>query len=174
MILQIKDGQGNWVSVPAIKGEPGEASPDFIAKYTEAMQAMTDLLAMMGEDIATLTDGKLTPSQIPDISINDVFEVADTDEMLTLTAQRGDCALIIPDDVVTDSYILSADDASVLANWKKLGVSYVANAGHAVTSDNAENANKINNKRLVAMTESQYEVAVKDESTFYAVVPDEE
>ena len=70
MILRIKDGQGNWVSVPAIKGEPGEASPDFIAKYTEAMQAMTDLLAMMGEDIATLTDGKLTPSQIPDISIN--------------------------------------------------------------------------------------------------------
>ena len=145
-----------------------------------AVQAMTDLLAMMGEDIATLTDGKLTPSQIPDISINDVFEVDEgTEEMLTLTAQKGDCALIMGVDeednpIVTDSYILAADDPTVLANWKKLGVSYVANAGHALTADNAGNANKINNKRLVAMTESQYEVAVKDESTFYAVVPDEE
>lgn len=155
-------------------GNAKESETSALGAMGVAVQAMTDLLAMMGEDIATLTDGKLTPSQIPDLSINDVFEVADTDEMLTLTAQRGDCALIIPDDVVTDSYILSADDASVLANWKKLGVSYVANAGHAVTSDNAENASKINNKRLVAMTESQYEVAVKDESTFYAVVPDEE
>ena len=151
----------------------GSETSAFEAMQT-AVQAMQDLLRMMGEDIATLTDGKLTPSQIPDLSINDVFEVADTDEMLTLTAQRGDCALIIPDDVVIDSYILAADDPTVLANWKKLGVSYVANAGHALTADNAENANKINNKRLVSMTENQYEVAVKDESTFYAVVPDEE
>jgi hypothetical protein len=175
MILRIKDGQGNWVSVPAIKGEPGEASPDFIAKYTEAMQAMTDLLAMMGEDIATLTDGKLTPSQIPDLSINDVFEVADTDEMLTLTAQRGDCALIIPDDVVTDSYILAADDPTVLANWKKLGVSYVANAGHALTADNATNATKINGHGLVRFdTLAELEAAVKIEGTLYYAPYDEE
>lgn len=137
-----------------------------------AVQAMTDLLNMMGEDIATLTDGKLTPSQIPPLSINDVFEVDSINEILTLVAQRGDVALVMLDDNIHDSYMLAVDDPTQLENWKKLGVSYVANAGHAVTADTAENANKINNKRLVAMTESQYDVAVKDENTFYAVTPD--
>lgn len=139
------------------------------ASKTEAAQALSDLLAMMGVDIATLTNGKLTPSQIPDLSINDVFLVSNTDEMLALNAQRGDCALIMADDeVVSDSYILSADDPTVLANWKKLGVSYVSNAGHAETADYAENANKINNHRLVVF-ESVEEMnsAVKVDGTIY-------
>ena len=277
-----------------------------------ASQSLSDLLAMLGSDIATLTDGKLTPSQIPDLSINDVFPVANTDEMLTLDAQRGDCALVVytntaydianqlpfeheipnvtempngdpidhyvnacsyitvGDDlllhgrsvvdtmtvyrmpyackidvipntvykitgetvgdnysiriydsegvirgffslegdfdinvnigdsdcayfyvysntfggentgiknlkiravtsIVTDSYILAADDPTILGNWKKLGVSYVANAGHASTAETAENANKINNHRLVTMTQAQYDVAAKDPGTVYLV-----
>ena len=172
-ILKIKNALNQWEGIPMLKGDPGEASPDFIAKYNEAMQAMVDLLAMMGSDIATLTDGKLTPSQIPALSINDVFEAVDTDAMLLLTAQRGDVALIIPVDVVTDSYILADDDATVLANWKKLGVSYVANAGHATTADSATDSTKINGHRLVTMTESQYAVAVLEDNTLYAVYPDE-
>ena len=174
-ILKIKDNNGNWIGIPAIKGEPGDVTPEYRQMYEAVTQAMTDFLNMLGTDVATLTNGKLTPSQIPDISINDVFEVADTDEMLTLTAQRGDCALIIPDDVVTDSYILSADDASVLANWKKLGVSYVANAGHALTADNATNATKINGHGLVRFdTLAELEAAVKIEGTLYYAPYDEE
>ncbi|OQB14339.1 MAG: hypothetical protein BWY15_01196 [Firmicutes bacterium ADurb.Bin193] len=134
-----------------------------------ASSSLSDLLNMLGTDVATLTGGKLTPSQIPALSINDVFEVGDTDEMLTLTAQRGDVALIIPDDTVTDSYILAADDACVLANWKKLGVSYVANAGHAVTADNATDSTMINGHRVVYMTQEQYDIAVKDPDTVYMV-----
>lgn len=137
-----------------------------------SLQAMTDFLAMLGKDIATLTDGKLTPSQIPALSINDVFDVASEVELLTLTAERGDCALVVADDVVTDSYILAADDPTEMSNWKKLGISYVANAGHAVTADNATNADKINNKRIVSMTQAQYDIAALDDDTYYYVDPE--
>jgi len=133
-----------------------------------AAQALADLLAMLGTDIATLTDGKLTPSQIPPISINDVFEVADTTAMLSLTAQRGDVALIVPDNTVEDSYILAADNPAVLSNWKKLGVSFVANAGHSLTADEAVNATKINGHGLVRFdTIEELENAVKVEGTLY-------
>lgn len=148
-------------------------------QYMEtALQAMQDLLNMLGTDVATLTNGKLTPSQIPALSINDVFKVADTDEMLELTAERGDVALIMGLDeeenpIATDAYILSADDPTIFDNWAKLGISYVANAGHAQTAGNAENADKINNHRLVTMTESQYASAVLENDTLYAVYPDE-
>ena len=71
---------------------------------------------------------------------------------------------------------MQGTDPSKLSDWQQLKTptNYADEAGHAVTADNAENANKINNKRLVAMTETQYENAVKDPDTLYAVVPDEE
>lgn len=145
------------------------------AKLSEIIssQAMADLLAMLGTDIATLTDGKLTPSQIPDLSINDVFTISEESELVTLDAQRGDCAIVVADNIVTDSYILATDNPAELSNWKKLGVSYVANAGHATTSDTADNATKINNKRIIGMTQTQYESAVLADDTFYFVTPDE-
>lgn len=137
---------------------------------TTASQALADLLAALGVRVATLgEDGRLTPSQIPAISINDVFEVGGAEEMLALAAQRGDCALVMSDGVVADSYILAADDPAQGYNWKKLGVSYVANAGHAGTADTAADASRINGKRIVAMTAEQYEAAVKDPDTLYLV-----
>ena len=140
-----------------------------------AQQALSNLISMLGADIATLTDGKLTPAQIPPISINDVFEVANTAAILELDAQRGDCALIIADDVVADSYILAADDPSVLANWKKLGASYVANSGHAVTADSAANADMINGHRLVRFNSiAELEAAAKVSGTLYYAPYDEE
>lgn len=141
---------------------------------TISTQALSDLLAMLGADVATLTDGKLTPSQIPPLSINDVFEVDSVEEMLQLTAERGDVALVLLDDNIHDSYMLSTDDPTLQDNWKKLGVSYVANSGHALTADNAVNADKINNKRIVGMTQSQYDSAVLNDDTYYFIVPDDE
>ena len=136
----------------------------------QAAQALSDLIAMLGSQIATLgTDGKLTPSQIPPLSINDVFPVSTASEMLTLTAERGDVALVMDSGVVTDSYMLAADDPAQAANWKKLGVSYVANAGHAATSDSATDAERINGKRIISMTQEQYDNAVTDPDTLYAV-----
>jgi len=155
------------------------------AAAAQAAQALADTLALTGSPggLATLgMDGKLTPGQINDLSINDVTEVASTDAMLLLTAQRGDVALVMGVDgegnpIVTDSYILSADDPTVLSNWKRMGVSYVANAGHAVNADTATNATMINNKRVIGMTQTQYDTAYAsgtlDADTYYIVVPDE-
>lgn len=137
---------------------------------TTASQALADLLAALGARVATLgEDGRLTPSQIPAISINDVFEVGSAEAMLALAAQRGDCALVVADGVVADSYLLAADDPAQAANWKKLGVSYVANAGHAVSADTAADASRISGRRIVAMTAEQYEAAVRDPDTLYLV-----
>ena len=141
-------------------------------KATAATQALSDLIAMLGSQVATLdANGHLTAAQIPPVSINDTFPVANTAEMLLLTAQRGDVAIIVANDVVTDSYILAADDATVLSNWKKLGVSYVSEAGHAMSADAATDASMINGHRLITMTASQYAVAVIDPDTYYIVTP---
>lgn len=141
---------------------------------TQAAQALADLLRMLGTDIATLgADGKLTPSQIPPISINDVFPVSNTAEMLALTAERGDTAVIMAGGVVTDCYILMTDDPTTLTNWAKLGISYVANAGHAVTADSATDAERINGKRIISMTQEQFDNAVTDPDTLYVVAPEE-
>jgi len=37
-ILKIKDNNGNWISIPAIKGEPGEATPEYIQMYEEVAE----------------------------------------------------------------------------------------------------------------------------------------
>lgn len=154
---------------------PGEDADNSKHYSVISLQAMTDFLAMLGEDVATLTDGKLTPSQIPALSINDVFPVASEAELLTLTAERGDCGIIVVDNVVTDSYILAADDPAQLENWKKLGVSYVANAGHANTADSATDAQKVNGHRVVTFaTVAEMENAAKVDGTLYFAPYEEE
>ncbi len=129
-------------------------------------QAMTDLLRIIGEDIATLTNGKLTPSQLPDISINDSFLIADESELTGLDAQTGDMAYLENEDgEVTGLYWLVGENTA--ENWKKLGLSFVAESGHAETADTATNATMINNKRIVGMTDEQYATAITDEDTYY-------
>lgn len=132
-------------------------------------QTMQDFLAMLGTDVATLTGGKLTPSQIPAISINSTFTVTNESQITGLTAQEGDVAIVVPVDVVTDTYMLAGSDPTILSNWKKLGVAYVSEAGHAVNADNAVDSTKINGHRVVVMTQAEYDVAVKDPDTVYLV-----
>ena len=133
-------------------------------------QAMKDLLAMLGNKIATLTeDGKLTPSQIPNLSIINSFEVQSVDELVTLDAQMGDMGYIKTDGKVTDVYWLAGEDASVAENWLEFGVSFVQEAGNAQTAVEAENAQKINGHRLVEMAAEEFEAAVKDDNTYYLV-----
>lgn len=162
--------QADRAEVEADKAETSQA--DAAVSKDTAQQALTDLLHVLGTDVATLTDGKLTPSQIPPISVNDVFEVADVSDLTGLTAERGDVGIVVSGGVVTDSYILAADNPGNLDDWKKLGVSYVANAGHAVTADNATNADRINGKRIIAMTQEQYDAGALDPDTLYVVTPE--
>ena len=133
-------------------------------------QAMKDLLAMLGYKVATLTeDGKLTPSQIPNLSIINSFEVSSIDDLVTLDAQMGDMGYIKTDGKVTDVYWLAGEDATVAENWLKFGMSFVQEAGNAQTAVEAENSQKINGHRLVETTSDEFEAAVKDDNTYYLV-----
>jgi hypothetical protein len=172
LITDAQNMLDQFTYLEGVAADTEQAKTDAQYAQTRSEQVLADLLALIGSDIATLTGGKLTPSQIPDLSINEVLTILDESELVTLNAQRGDCAIVVPVDVVTESFILAADDPTVLANWKKLGVSYVAESGHSVNADEAVNATKINNKRLVAMTQSQYDAAVLDPDTIYVVTPE--
>jgi len=66
-------------------------------------------------------DGKLLPSQTPDISINNVYPVSSQAAMLALPANQGDIA--IRTDEANKPYILAALPASTLANWFPIGQS---------------------------------------------------
>jgi|GEM_PF-1339740 len=145
----------------------GSESNAYESKET-ASQALSDLLSMMGSDIATLTGGKLTPSQIPAIAVTDTFVVNTEGAMLALVAETGDVCIRTDE---SKTYILQGSDPAILANWQhlKTPTNYADTAGHATTADEATNATMINGHRIVYMTQAQYDVAVKDAETVYMV-----
>ena len=64
------------------------------------------------------SDGKLLSSIIPQIAITDTFTASSQTSMLALTkAQVGDICIRTD---LSKTYILTADDPKVLANWKEL------------------------------------------------------
>lgn len=111
------------------------------AKESEeiASQALSDLLSMINTDIATLTDGKLTPSQIPSLSINDVFTVSSAEEMTSLDAQRGDVAVFTyesdsvstekPESMVKNTILInqSIDGSETVESLRDEGISFSVN-----------------------------------------------
>ena len=137
---------------------------------TVARQAMLDLLTMLGIDIATLINGKVPVSQIPRVAIHDTLQIADASELITLDAQNGDVGVVVVDGKITISYQLLGEDPTVRSNWVEFNTSYASTAGHAITADEALNATMINNHRMIAMTQEQYDVAVIDlDGTVYLV-----
>ena len=141
----------------------------------KSAQALADLLRMLGTDIATLVGGKIPMSQIPATATQEVYEISSEAELTGLVAQRADLAELIElvDGVrtVTKTWQLLGDgDAGKRENWIVWGTSYAVQAGNATTADNAENASTINGHRLVVMTATQYETAVKDPNTYYLVI----
>jgi len=151
-----------------------------------ASQALSDTLALMGQPggVATLgMDGKLPASQLSSLALIRTVTVADRAAMLALTAddvQQGDGVQVLADDDgYTRLYQLQAGgDPSAYTDWLALNTPnmFVAEAGHAQTATAAEDATKINGKRLVSMTQSQYDTALAsgtlDDESYYVVVPD--
>ena len=128
---------------------------------TRLNKPLSDLLAMLGSDIATLTGGKLTPSQIPAIAITNTYPVASEAEMLALDCQTGDVCIRLDE---SKSYILQGTNPALLTDWQhlKTPTNYADTAGHALTAANAENADKINGHRVVAMSQAQYDLQSKE------------
>jgi hypothetical protein len=67
--------------------------------------------------IGLLTAGVIDAALLPALAITDTFEVASEAEMTALVAEKGDVAIRSD---VNQSYILAAEPATVLANWKLL------------------------------------------------------
>lgn len=154
----------------AAASEENAAESEDAAYLSEkkAAQALADLLAMLGTDIATLVDGKIPVSQIPAIAITETYVVASIEERDELIAQEGDVCIVNIEGEQADesaSYIYDGEQWKLL----KSPTDYASEAGYAATAGQAENANTINNHRLINMTAEQYETAVKDENTFYLV-----
>lgn len=72
-------------------------------------------------------DNKIAPGDLPAIALNDIFEAGSEAAMLALTAQKGD-ACVRTD--LSKTFLLAADPASVLANWKEV----LAPVGSGLTS----------------------------------------
>jgi hypothetical protein len=72
-----------------------------------------------------LTTGTLPTSVLPPLAINETFVAANQAAMLALVAQRGDIAIRTDNG---NTYILSSDSPTTLADWKVLA------AANAVTS----------------------------------------
>lgn len=84
----------------------GDISTDDIVDADDRLPVLDSLLKKVDETfarypepdkVATLVDGKLMPTQMPSLSINDVFTVTSAEEMTSLDAQRGDVAVFTYD-----------------------------------------------------------------------------
>ena len=131
-----------------------------------AAQVLADVLALLGTPggLATLdANGKLTASQIPNITLNDMVDVASVAEMLALTTddvQNGDVCRIVEDGTITAVYYL-ADDQHIdnINSWRELKAGYAAQAGYASTAGTASDADRVNGRRHIVMTDEQYDAA---------------
>ncbi len=139
------------------------------ASETVATQSMTDLLAMMGSDIATLdSSGKIPVGQIPPIALTHTYTVGSEAEMQALTAEDGDFCRIVVDGVVDGTYAYVVSDNT--GEWIPCNQNKCAEADHALAADTATNATKINGHRIVVFdTMTDFNNAVKSDGVLYLV-----
>lgn len=163
----VSEGKAKTSELNALESENNASDSEAIT-----VQAMTDYLAMVGVDIATLVNGKIPMSQIPATATNDNITITDESQLVTITAQIGDIANFIQEvdgkmTVVKAYKLLGTGVSTVLENWILMGTSYALQAGNATTATNANDSAMINGHRLVEMTFAEYELAVKDADTYY-------
>ena len=138
------DGTGNVELVLSLPAVSGLTAGTYAGITVDSKGRVTGARALTADDIPQLTtakisglgtaatkntgtasgnipvlgaDGKLDTSVIPAIALSDIFTVENEAEMLGLTAQTGDVAIRTDED---KTYILSAEPASIKANWKQI------------------------------------------------------
>lgn len=138
-VYKIKVGPGEWNTLPyASMGPSGldiATVTAMIATHAAATdphgdRAYTDTqIAALGTaaqadtgtaagDVPVLGAGGVLPvSTLPALAITDTYEVASQVAMLALTAERGDIAIRTD---LNKCFVLAAEPASTLANWKEL------------------------------------------------------
>lgn len=92
------------------------------------------------------SSSKIPTSKLPALAITDTFEVATQSAMTNLTAQKGDIAIRTD---LNKTFILAAEPASTLGNWKELktptdAVLSVAGLTGAITSSSLKTSLSLN------------------------------
>lgn len=128
---------------------------------TKSSQALSDLLKMIGVDIATLVGGKIPVEQIPSIATTEIYQADSLAAMNLPVVQNGDICIRTDEN---KSYIYNN-------GWVYLSspTDYASRAGHAETATTAENATMINNHRMAEMSQADFLISVKDPNTYYLV-----
>lgn len=162
----------------AAEGQAEDHAGDAEQSKLVAAQALADLLAMMGTDIASLVGGKIPLSQIPATATQEIYTVASEDELTGLTAQRGDLAELIEEvngeQTITKTW-QCLGDPTILESWVVWGTSYAVQAGSATLADTAANSEMVNGHRVVHFDSiAELEAAVKIPGTLYYAPYDEE
>lgn len=105
-------GSGDMVAANNLSELPDTAAARTSLSVYSKAEADTGLAGK-----ADLVGGKVPVAQLPALAITDTFEVATEAAMLALTAERGDIAIRTDEN---KSYVLAAEPATTLANWKLL------------------------------------------------------
>ena len=130
------DGSKDIEILLTLSNQPGLSAGTYTKLTINAQGVVTAAAQIAVDDIAGLgtaakantgtaignvpvigSDGKLNPSIMPPITLTEPFVVDSEAEMLELDAQTGDIAIRTDE---SKSYILRANDPSVLANWQEL------------------------------------------------------
>ena len=141
--------------------EDMQTSCDAAEKST---QALSDLIAMLGTSVASLVGGKVPMSELPASAIGEATEIQSEDELTTITAQLYDIAYMTElhdgeKTIVKQWQLLGDGNGSNRINWIVCGTSYAVQAGNAATANTAANSVKIDGRRMVHMTQDQYDIA---------------
>jgi len=97
--------------ISAVASQVSAITPESIGAINVTEKGAANGVATLG------ADQKIPSSQLPSIAITDTFVVADEVAMLALVAERGDVAIRTD---LSKTFILSSDDATVLADWKEV------------------------------------------------------
>ena len=118
-VVQLSDSTSTTSSVLASTPTATKAAFDLATTANATANAAIPLAQKAAANgVATLDSSGLVPSnQLPAIAITNTFVVASQAAMLALTAQTGDVAIRTD---LSQSFILTADPASTLANWQQL------------------------------------------------------
>ena len=90
---------------------------DLLHKPTLGTAAEKNIGTSSGNVPILDSNGKLADSVIPAVAITDTYVIDTEEEMLALSAQKGDIAIRSD---LNKSYVLQTTPASTLANWKEL------------------------------------------------------
>lgn len=143
-------------------------------------QTYNDFLNQIGNEVATLDpNGKIPLSQIPSTATVEIYTILNESELIGLNAQKGDLAELIEiidgKQTIVKAWQLLTNDPTIASNWVIWGTSYAVQSGNATHADSATDSTKINGKRLIEMTQADYDNAViagtLTDDTYYLVTP---